>query len=180
MPARGVTVWFTGLPGSGKSTLARRLAARLTARGVRHEVLDGDAVRTSLSRDLGFSRQDRDSNVARIGFVCGLLTRNDIVAVAAAVAPYARARDALKREIRDFLEIHVATPAEACEALDPTGRWAAARRGELPSFTGVDDPYEEPLAPDLRLDLSVIDLEEAVRKVEALLEDRGYLPHDPG
>ncbi len=175
MPARGVTVWFTGLPGSGKSTLARGLAARLAARGVRHEVLDGDAVRAHLWRDLGFSRPDRDSNVARIGFVCGLLTRNDIVAVVAAVAPYAEAREALRSGIGDFLEIHVSTPAEVCEARDVTGRWAAARRGEIRSFTGVDDPYEEPRAPDLRLDLAVLDEVEAIRRVEALLEARGYL-----
>jgi adenylylsulfate kinase len=179
MATRGVTVWLTGLPGSGKSTLARGLAARLAARGVRHEVLDGDAVRANLSRDLGFSRHDRDSNVARIGFVCGLLTRNDIVAIAAVVAPYAEAREALRHEIGAFLEIHVATPAEVCEARDTTGRWAAARRGEIRSFTGVDDPYEEPAAPDLCLDLSALGVEEATGRVETLLVDRGYLPRDP-
>ena len=175
----GVTVWFTGLPGSGKSTLARGLAARLAQRGVRHEVLDGDAVRAGLWRDLGFSRRDRDANVARIGFVCGLLTRNGIVAIAAAVAPYAEAREALKAGIGDFLEIHVSTPAAGCEARDASGRWAAARRGEIRAFTGVDDPYEAPTAPDLCLDLSALDVDEAAGQVEALLVDRGYLPRHP-
>jgi len=154
MPCKGVTVWFTGLPGAGKSTLARLLAARLRARGASVEVLDGDAVRTSLSRDLGFSREDRDSNVARIGFVCGLLTRNGLVAIAAAVAPYTAARDAIRAQIGDFVEVHVATPLAVCEARDRSGRYAAARRGELRAFTGVDDPYEEPVAPDLRIDLA--------------------------
>jgi adenylyl-sulfate kinase len=175
MAGKGVTVWFTGLPGAGKSTLARMLAVRLRNRGVHVEVLDGDTVRTSLSRDLGFSREDRDSNVARIGFVCGLLTRNGIVAVAAAVAPYARARDALKAQIGDFVEVHVATPLAVCEARDHSGRYAAARRGDLSAFTGVDDPYEEPTAPDLRLDLAVQSAEEGAARVEALLAARGYL-----
>jgi adenylyl-sulfate kinase len=138
-------------------------------------VLDGDAVRTSLSRDLGFTRRDRDSNVARIGFVCGLLTRNGITAIAAAVAPYAEARAALRAEIGDFLEIHVATPLEVCEARDRSGRYAAARRGELQNFTGVSDPYEAPAAPDLRLDLAERSAEACAVEVEALLETRGYL-----
>jgi adenylyl-sulfate kinase len=175
MATKGVTVWFTGLPGSGKSSVARALAARLRARGVHLEVLDGDAVRTSLSRDLGFSRQDRDSNVARIGFVCGLLTRNGIVAIAAAVAPYTQARDALRAQIDDFVEVHVATPLAVCEARDRSGRYAAARRGEIQNFTGVSDPYEVPEAPDLRIDLAEASLEEGAARVEALLAQRGYL-----
>jgi adenylylsulfate kinase len=172
---RGVTVWFTGLPSSGKSTLARGLAQRLKAEGIAAEVLDGDAVRTSLSRDLGFSRADRDSNVARIGFVCHLLTQNRIVAIAAAVAPYAEARKALKAQIGAFFEIHVATPIEVCERRDARGRYAAARRGEIRNFTGVDDPYEAPEAPDLRIDLGVESATDAVARVFALLEKRGYV-----
>lgn len=172
---RGVTVWLTGLPASGKSSIARTLLARLRARGVCSELLDGDAVRTNLSRDLGFSRQDRDSNVARIGFVCRLLTRNGIVAIAALVSPYRQARQAVREQIGDFLEVHVATPLEDCVLRDTRQRYLAARRGELEHFTGVDDPYEPPEQPELRVDLSTSTADDCALAIEQLLDARGYL-----
>lgn len=171
----GVTVWFTGLPSSGKTTVARTLSCLLANRGVANEILDGDQVRLSLSRGLGFSRADRDENVTRIGHVCHLLTRNGVVAIAAAVSPYAEAREAVRRQIGDFLEIHVATPPAVCEARDVRGRYAAARRGEIRGFTGVDDPYEPPEHPELRVDLAEESAELAAARVLALLEQRAYV-----
>jgi adenylyl-sulfate kinase len=172
---RGVTVWLTGLPGSGKSTVARHLARQLAHRGVSAEVLDGDQVRASLSKGLGFTRADRDDNVSRIGFVCNLLTRNGVVAIAAVVSPYAAARDAVRAQIGDFLEVHVATPLEHCERRDTRGRYAAARRGEIANFTGVDDPYEAPVKAELVLDCAAEPPELCAARVLALLEERGYV-----
>lgn len=177
MPSsRGVTVWFTGLPSSGKSTVAQKLARLLADRGVATEVFDGDQVRSHLSKGLGFTREDRDSNVERIGLVCGLLTRNGVVAIAACVSPYRAAREAVRERIGDFVEVYVATPLEACERRDPKGRYAAARRGELARFTGIDDPYEAPDHPDVRLDCSVDPPELCAAQVLAFLERRGYVP----
>jgi adenylylsulfate kinase len=173
---RGVTVWFTGLPGSGKSTVARQLAVLLANRGVAHELLDGDQVRRSLSKGLGFSRADRDDNVQRIGLVCQLLTRNGVVAIAAVVSPYAATRDEVRASIGDFVEVHVATPLADCERRDTRGRYEAARRGEIRGFTGVDDPYEAPVHPDLRVDCAAEPPELCAARVIALLEQRGYVP----
>lgn len=172
---RGGVVWFTGLPASGKSTLARHLARLLADRGARAEVLDGDFVRSTLSKGLGFTKEDRDSNVARIGLVSGLLARNGVIAIAAAVAPYRAARDAVRAQVGDFVEVHVATPREVCEARDGSGRWAAARRGELPRFTGLDDPYEAPTAAELTIDLATEPPELGAARVLAFLEAQGYV-----
>jgi adenylyl-sulfate kinase len=172
---RGVTVWFTGLPGSGKSTVARHLASLLGNRGVANEVLDGDQVRKNLSKGLGFSREDRDSNVARIGVVCELLTRNGVVAIAACVSPYVEAREAVRRQVGDFVEVYVATSPEDCERRDQRGRYEAARRGEIRNFTGVDDPYEEPTHPDVRVDCGREPPELCAARVLALLEEKGYV-----
>lgn len=147
----GLTVWFTGLPSAGKTTIAEALAARLRDEGRRVEVLDGDAVRTGLSRDLGFSRADRDENVRRVGYVAQLLSRNGVVALCALASPYRAARDAVRAAHGPgrFLEVHVATPLEVCRQRDVKGLYARQREGGLTGLTGADDPYEPPLAPEL-------------------------------
>jgi adenylylsulfate kinase len=151
----GGTVWLTGLPSAGKTTVARAVAAELTRRGRRVEVLDGDVVRESLCADLGFSRADRDTNVARIGFVAELLAKHGVIALAPVISPYAAARDAVRARHAAagiaFLEVHVATPVGECAARDVKGLYARQRAGELTGLTGVDDPYEPPAAPDLRV-----------------------------
>ncbi len=146
----GFSLWFTGLSGAGKSTVANEVAAALRGRGHRVEILDGDEVREHLSRGLGFSKADRDINVDRIGWVASVLARNGVVAITAAISPYRDTRDAV-RAMHDgnFVEIHVATPLEVCEERDVKGLYAKARTGEIPEFTGVSDPYEAPLAPEV-------------------------------
>ena len=147
--SHGLTVWLTGLPSAGKTTLARALEKRLLAAGHRVEVLDGDVVRTHLTKGLGFAREDREENVRRIGFVAHLLSRNGVVAVASVISPYRSVRDEL-RELHAgrFFEVHVATPVDVCSARDVKGLYARQRAGELTGLTGVDDPYEPPLHPE--------------------------------
>ena len=173
---RGVTVWFTGLSGAGKSTLAEALAPELVALGKRVELLDGDAVRTYLSKGLGFSREDRDTNVRRIGWVAQLLTRNGVFVITAAISPYREAREWCRESIRDFVEVHVSTPLEVCAERDVKGLYRRARAGEIPHFTGVNDPYEAPTAPALTLDTQNLSIAEGVAQVLAALRARGYLP----
>ena len=146
---RGLTVWLTGLPSAGKTTIAHALEKRLLAEGHRVEVLDGDVLRTHLTRGLGFSREDREENVRRIGFVAHLLSRNGVVAVVSVISPYRAVRDEL-RELHEgrFFEVHVATPVEVCAERDVKGLYAKQRAGELTGLTGVDDPYEPPLHPE--------------------------------
>lgn len=174
-PAHGFTVWLTGLPCSGKSTLSEQLARVIRASGRNVEVLDGDVVRTNLSYGLGFSRADRDVNVRRIGFVAHLLTRNGVAVVVAAVSPYARARQQVREQIKDFIEVHVACPIAECERRDVKGMYARARAGQLPGFTGVDDPYEVPLEPEVTVHTQRETPEQSVTEVLAALERRGYL-----
>lgn len=171
-----MTVWFTGLSGAGKSTLAEALAPRLAALGHRVELLDGDAVRTHLSKGLGFSREDRDTNVRRIGWVAQLLTRNGVFVITAAISPYREARDWCRESIRDFVEVHVSTPLEACAARDVKGLYQRALAGEIPHFTGVNDPYEAPTDPALTLDTQHLTIDEGVERVLGVLRARGYLP----
>jgi adenylyl-sulfate kinase len=171
----GVVLWFTGLSGAGKSTLADGLVPRLRAAGKKVEVLDGDVVRTHLSKGLGFSREDRDTNIARIAFVAHLLARNGVYVVCAAISPFREARDAARRTIGDFIEIHVAPPLETCIARDVKGLYAKAIAGEIAQFTGISDPYEEPLSPELRLDTSALTVDEGVTRILSTLRDLGYL-----
>lgn len=168
-------VWLTGLSGAGKSTLADALVPRLRAAGKRVELLDGDVVRTHLSRGLGFSREDRDLNVARIAFVAHLLARNGVFVVVAAISPFRSARDAARATIGDFVEVHVAPPLEACIERDVKGLYKKALAGEIPQFTGVNDPYEAPLAPELAIDTSRATVDEGVVRVLGTLRDLGYL-----
>ena len=169
----GATLWFTGLPSAGKTTIAHALADRLTAPGHRIQVLDGDDVRQHLSQGLGYSREDRDVNVRRIGWVARLLASHGVVVLVPVIAPYADARKAVRDDHAaagvPFAEIFVSTSLEVAEARDVKGLYARARRGELAGLTGVDDPYERPLAPELVIDTARVDLELAVERLEALL-----------
>jgi adenylylsulfate kinase len=176
---RGVVVWFTGLSGAGKTTIASALATQLVELGKRVEVLDGDIVRTHLSKGLGFSREDRDTNVARIAFVAHLLARNGVVVLVAAVSPYKKAREAARETITEFVEVHVAPPLEECVARDTKGLYKKALAGEIQQFTGVSDPYEPPDAPELTLDTSSLDIGAAVSLVKECLVELGYLEGAP-
>ncbi len=172
---QGFTIWFTGLSGAGKSTIASRVAEALRQRGCKVEVLDGDVVRTNLSKGLGFSKEDRDTNIRRIGFVCQLLSRNGVVAIAAAISPYRAVRDEVREMVGGrFVEIYVSCPVEVCASRDVKGLYAKAFRGEIQGFTGVSDPYEEPLAPEVVLETAVEPVEESTQKVLDALARLGY------
>jgi adenylylsulfate kinase len=170
---RGATLWFTGLPSAGKSTIARALARELHVAGERVQVLDGDEVRPHLSAGLGFSREDRDINVTRIGWVARLLASHGVIVLVPVIAPYAAARDAVRDDhgcrAVPFAEVHVATPLEVAEARDVKGLYAQSRRGELTGLTGIDDPYEVPTQAELVVDTTNVDLETAVQMSKALL-----------
>ncbi|WP_037577499.1 adenylyl-sulfate kinase [Phaeacidiphilus oryzae] len=175
--ASGATVWLTGLPSAGKTTIARALADRLRAGGRRVEVLDGDEIREYLSRGLGFTREDRHTNVTRIGFVAELLASHGVVVLAPVIAPYAESREAVAKRHADrgtaYLEVHVATPVEVCSDRDVKGLYAKQAAGELSGLTGVDDPYEPPASPDLRIETQDQTVEESAAALEALLNERG-------
>jgi adenylyl-sulfate kinase len=179
MPEKGFVVWFTGLSGSGKSTLTEALAPLLRDRGHRVEVLDGDAVRTNLSKGLGFSKEDRDTNILRIGFVANLLARNGVAVITAAISPYRDIRDRNRALIEGdgsaFIEVHAAATVEECEARDVKGLYAEARAGKRPGFTGVDDPYEPPLHPEVRPETGRESVEESLARIVAVLDERGLL-----
>ncbi|HYP78010.1 MAG TPA: adenylyl-sulfate kinase [Polyangiaceae bacterium] len=175
MDNTGFTIWLTGLPCSGKSTIARNLARRLLRRGRRVEVLDGDLIRQSLSYGLGFSREDRDRNILRVAFVANLLARNGVVVIVAVVSPYRAARDEARRQLSRFFEVHVDCPLTECERRDVKGMYKRARAGELRGFTGVDDPYEAPLAPELTVSTSLQSSEQSAASVEAALLDSQLL-----
>lgn len=170
MEHRGVTVWFTGLSGAGKSTLCREVERRLRQRGCRVEVLDGDLVRRELTRGLGFSRDDRDENIRRIGFVAHLLTRNGVVVLVAAISPYVSTRREVRERVGSFVEVFVNAPLEECERRDPKGLYRRARSGELPFFTGVSDPYEPPTAAEVECCTHLESAPECAARVMAALE----------
>ena len=172
---RGFTLWFTGLSGAGKTTVAEIVEHELRERGRRVEVLDGDIVRTNLSKGLGFSRDDRNINVLRIGFVANLLTRNGVAVIVSAISPYKEARDQVRRRIVDFVEVFVDAPLEVCAERDVKGLYQKAFAGEIPQFTGVSDPYEPPAAPDLTLKTDEEEPQESARRVIEKLEFFGYL-----
>jgi adenylylsulfate kinase len=171
----GVTVWFTGLPSAGKTTIANLVEKRLADVGRQVEVLDGDVVRQHLSRGLGFSKRDRDENIRRIGYVARLLTRHGVIVLVAAVSPYRAVRDELRAVIGDFVEVHVATDLATCRARDAKGLYARYDRGELRRLTGVDDPYEPPLAPELVLSTETEPPEASADAVLAVLKRHDYL-----
>src|SRR6476620_1601080 len=175
MEQKGFTLWFTGLSGAGKTTLARLVETELSARGHKVEVLDGDVIRTNLSKGLGFSKEDRDTNIRRIGFVCNLLTRNDVVAIAAAISPYREVRDELRRDIGSFVEVYVSCPIEVLAERDVKGLYKKALAGEIGQFTGVSDPYEPPLAPEVTVNSSKETAQESVDRIWATLEHLGLV-----
>ncbi len=172
---RGFTLWFTGLSGAGKTTISEIVEHELRERSRRVEVLDGDIVRTNLSRGLGFSREDRNTNVLRIGFVANLLTRNGVAVIVSAISPYKEARDQVRRRIIDFVEVFVDAPLEVCAQRDVKGLYKKAYAGEIEHFTGVSDPYEPPAAPDLALKTDEEEPQESARRVIEKLEYFGYL-----
>jgi len=178
--AQGFVLWFTGLSASGKSTVAEAVVVELRKRGVRIEVLDGDVVRTNLSKGLGFSKEDRDTNILRVGFVANLMSRNGLAACCACISPYASIRDAVRRQVEGdgavFVEIFMDTPLEVCIERDPKGLYKKALAGEIKQFTGVDDPYEPPATPEIRLQTARMTPEQCVAQVVAYLEKRGLIP----
>ena len=173
---KGFTVWFTGLSGSGKSTIAEMLYHELRARELKTEILDGDVVRQNLSKGLGFSKEDRDTNILRIGFVAELLTRNGVATICCPISPYKAARDTVRAQIGEFVEVYVhATVEEIAAHRDPKGLYKKALAGEITGFTGVDDPYEAPEHPELVVDTMVETPEESLAKVLQTLADLGHI-----
>jgi adenylyl-sulfate kinase len=179
MEQKGFTLWFTGLSGAGKTTLARLVETELSARGHKVEVLDGDIIRTNLSKGLGFSKEDRDTNIRRIGFVCNLLTRNDVVAIAAAISPYREVREELRRDIGAFVEVYVSCPISVLAERDVKGLYKKALAGEIKNFTGVDDPYESPLAPEVIVETDIETPEQSAARIIAKLEEMSLVASLP-
>jgi len=175
MEHQGFTVWFTGLSGSGKSTLANALAQKLTNRGMKVEVLDGDVIRTNLSKGLGFSKEDRDTNIRRIGWVCEVLSRNGVAAIAAAISPYREVRDEVRAKIQNFIEVYAEVPVEIAIERDVKGLYKKALAGEITNFTGVSDPYEPPLNPEVTCHTQDESAEESIDKILLYLEENDLL-----
>ena len=177
MEEKGFTIWFTGLSGSGKTTLSKMVESELRRRGIKKvELLDGDVIRTQLSKGLGYSKEDRDTNIKRIGFVCKLLSRNGVIAIAAAISPYREVRDFNRKEIGDFVEVYCKSSLEVCIQRDVKGLYKKALAGEIKNYTGIDDPYEEPLNPEVVLDTDRETPEASVQKIMGKIESLGYLP----
>ncbi len=172
---KGFVVWLTGLPGSGKSTIGKRLVERLRMMGLKVEYLDGDLVRPWLSPEAGFTREDRTRHLTRVAFVSHLLARNGVAVVAAFVSPYRDVRRRARELIGDFIEVYVKCPLEVCMERDPKGLYRRALAGEIKHMTGLDDPYEEPLNPEVVVDTSVMDVDTCVDKIVSYLRGAGYI-----
>ncbi|HIQ01306.1 MAG TPA: adenylyl-sulfate kinase [Anaerolineales bacterium] len=173
---RGFTLWFTGLSGSGKTAIAKQVERELRRRGLKVERLDGDIVRQALTRDLGFTKEDRDKNIERVTFVAKLLTRNGVAVLCSFISPYRERRAKTRREIGTFIEVYVECPLEVCAQRDVKGLYAKAFAGEIENFTGVSDPYEPPENPEIVCRTAEERLEESAGKVLAYLEEHGYIP----
>jgi adenylyl-sulfate kinase len=171
MEHKGFTIWFTGLSGAGKTTLARLLEPELKSRGYKVEILDGDIIRTNLSKGLGFSKEDRDTNIRRIGFVCDLLARNEVIAIAAAISPYKEVRDELRQNLHNFVEVYVECPISVLAERDVKGLYKKALAGEIKNFTGIDDPYEAPENPEVVAHSDSETPEQSMQKILAKLEE---------
>ena len=172
---RGVVIWFTGLSGSGKTTIAHLVEDKLLAAGVPVEILDGDVVRENLSKGLGFSKEDRDTNIRRIAFVAHLLQRNGTFVITAAISPYRAVREEARAMCKDFVEVFADAPLEVCEERDTKGLYAKARAGEIKGFTGIDDPYEPPAGPEVVCHTDTEQVEESAQKVIDKLLELKYL-----
>ncbi len=175
MKQRGVAVWFTGFSGAGKSTIATALTKELKSKGYGLEVLDGDEIRENLTKGLGFSKEDRDTNIRRIGFVAKLLVRNDVIVLVPVISPYRAIRDEMRKAIGNFVEVFVNAPIEVCEKRDVKGLYQKVRAGEIKQFTGISDPYEPPLNPEVECRTDLEELEESVGKIMSKLRDSGYI-----
>lgn len=175
MTRQGFTVWFTGLPSSGKSTLAQLLQKKLTDLGWANELLDGDEVRQRLTKDLGFSKEDRNENLRRIMFVAKLLSRNGIAAITATISPYSSIREEARREIDQFVEVYVKCPLNVCINRDVKGLYRRALAGEIDNFTGISDPYEEPVNPEVIIETACESPEGSIQKLITQLEAKGYV-----
>lgn len=175
MGQRGVAVWFTGFSGAGKSTIANALAERLTKEGYSFETLDGDEVRENLTKDLGFSKEDRDTNIRRIGFVAKLLARNGVIVLVPVISPYRAIREEMRGQIDNFMEVFANAPIEECERRDVKGLYAKVRAGEIGQFTGISDPYEPPLNPEVECRTDLEELDESVNKIWEKLKEQNYI-----
>lgn len=175
MYQKGFTVWFTGLPCSGKSTIGDIISGKLKEMGLKVERLDGDIVRKSLSRDLGFSEEDRNKNIERVTFVAKLLTRNGVAVVTSFISPYRKIREHARKEIGNFVEVYTKCSVETCIQRDRKGMYKKAIAGEIPDFTGISAPYEEPVAPEILIDTEKEITEECVNKVMNKLKELGYI-----
>ncbi len=172
---QGVTIWLTGLSGAGKSTICEFLETELRSRAYQVEALDGDVVRQNLGKGLTFSKEDRDENIRRIGFVAGLLTRNNVIVLVAAISPYQAIRAEVKAQIGNFIEVYVNAPLAICEQRDVKGLYKKARAGEIKNFTGIDDVYESPLAPDVECETDRESIAKSVDKILSKLAELGYI-----
>lgn len=172
----GFTLWFTGLSCAGKSTIAELVEKDLRAKGYKVEILDGDVVRTNLSKGLGFSKEDRDTNILRIGFVSKLLTRNGVIAIVAAISPYTEIRRQVRKEVGNFCEVYVKAPLDTCIERDVRGLYKKALAGEIKNYTGIDDPYEEPVNAEIVIETNTETPEQSAAKVIAKIEALGFLP----
>ncbi len=179
---KGFTLWFTGLPCSGKSTLAELVAHDIESRGRLVDILDGDVVRTHLTKGLGFSKEDRDTNIRRIGWVCSKISRHGGIAISAAISPYRAIRDEVRASVENFVEVFVDTPLEECMKRDVKGMYKKAMAGEIKDFTGVDAPYEPPLHPELVIETARESEEASAARILTYLEQQGLVepPHDRG
>ncbi len=175
MKQRGVAVWFTGFSGAGKSTIATALTKELQSQGYDFEVLDGDEIRENLTKGLGFSKEDRDTNIRRIGFVAKLLVRHGVIVLVPVISPYRAIRDERREQIGDFIEVFVNAPIEVCEKRDVKGLYQKVRNGEIKQFTGISDPYEPPLNPEVECRTDLEEIEESVAKIMNKLIELGYI-----
>jgi len=175
MTKKGSILWLTGLSGAGKTTIAQALVKELQMQARAVELLDGDVIRTNLSKGLGFSKEDRDTNVRRVGFVANLLAGHGVIAVSAVISPYQQIRDQIRQSSVDFIEVYVNAPLEVCESRDVKGLYAKARAGEIRGFTGIDDPYEPPLKPEVTCYTADETIAESVGKVMQVLAQFGIL-----
>lgn len=171
----GFTLWFTGLSGAGKSTIAHILEKKLKEKGLKVEILDGDIVRTHLSKGLGFTKEDRDANIRRIGYVASLLSRNGVITITAAISPYREIRDEVREMHENFIEVYAKCPLNVLEKRDVKGLYKKARAGEIPQFTGISDPYEEPQNPEVIVETDKGNPEDSVNKILRWLREKGYL-----